>query len=289
MSRSAASRSSTDAVRRARSDRGTQACRPRTVLSKPLRHDGDRVHGPALRARPAGPGHGRRRRGVEVVLPRRAAEREAAAAVRELGPGSSGGVPNSSTPGGGRGPRRHGALSGRMLTRAQRARRTRVHRRGDELLVPDGRRAAPALERWYRRAARDGDRRAARPRLRAERTALHQADDPRPAHPLGQLLAQRRDELQLAAAAGAREVLDYVVWHEVCHLQVMDHSPRFWGLLARTARLPRAVALAAPPRPDAGPVRRDPSSGHVSSRTARTARRAPGAGRRRGSRPASRR
>jgi predicted metal-dependent hydrolase len=26
-------------------------------------------------------------------------------------------------------------------------------------------------------------------------------------------------------------VLDYVVWHEVCHLEVMDHSPRFWSLL----------------------------------------------------------
>jgi len=31
-------------------------------------------------------------------------------------------------------------------------------------------------------------------------------------------------------------VLDYVVWHEVCHLQVADHSPRFWRLL--DARLP---------------------------------------------------
>ena len=27
-------------------------------------------------------------------------------------------------------------------------------------------------------------------------------------------------------------VLDYVVWHEVCHLQILDHSPRFWSLLA---------------------------------------------------------
>ena len=26
-------------------------------------------------------------------------------------------------------------------------------------------------------------------------------------------------------------VLDYVVWHEACHLVVMDHSPRFWALL----------------------------------------------------------
>jgi predicted metal-dependent hydrolase len=26
-------------------------------------------------------------------------------------------------------------------------------------------------------------------------------------------------------------VLDYVVWHEVCHLEVMDHSQKFWALL----------------------------------------------------------
>jgi predicted metal-dependent hydrolase len=38
--------------------------------------------------------------------------------------------------------------------------------------------------------------------------------------------------LMLAPAS----VLDYVVWHEVCHLEVMDHSPRFWALVA--ARCP---------------------------------------------------
>jgi predicted metal-dependent hydrolase len=31
-------------------------------------------------------------------------------------------------------------------------------------------------------------------------------------------------------------VLDYVVWHEVCHLEIRDHSPRFWALVER--RLP---------------------------------------------------
>jgi predicted metal-dependent hydrolase len=32
---------------------------------------------------------------------------------------------------------------------------------------------------------------------------------------------------------GPEDVLDYVVWHEACHLVVMDHSRRFWSLLAR--------------------------------------------------------
>jgi hypothetical protein len=30
---------------------------------------------------------------------------------------------------------------------------------------------------------------------------------------------------------GPEPVLDYVIWHEVCHLEVMDHSPHFWALL----------------------------------------------------------
>ena len=38
--------------------------------------------------------------------------------------------------------------------------------------------------------------------------------------------------LLLAPAA----VLDYVIEHEVCHLEVMDHSPHFWALVE--ARVP---------------------------------------------------
>ena len=50
-------------------------------------------------------------------------------------------------------------------------------------------------------------------------------------------------------------VLDYVVWHEVCHLEVMDHSPRFWALLERRCPDYREhAALAAPARRDAGPL-----------------------------------
>ena len=47
-------------------------------------------------------------------------------------------------------------------------------------------------------------------------------------------------------------VLDYVVWHEVCHLEVMDHSPRFWALLAATiARITGSQGVAAPHGGDA--------------------------------------
>ena len=42
------------------------------------------------------------------------------------------------------------------------------------------------------------------------------------------------------------EILDYVVEHEVAHLDVQDHSHRFWRLLRLTLpRLARARGVAA--------------------------------------------
>ncbi len=172
-------------------------------------------------------------RGIEVVLPRRAAEREAAAAIRELRPWIERRVAEleraraTVAARGGTVPYLGDSL--RLVTQPD---RTRVHRRGGELLVPSGPdEGRSALERWYRRSAR----REIEPRLdhacgalgrpyskltiRGQRTRWASCS------PSGAMSFNWR--LLLAPAA----VLEYVVWHEACHLEVMDHSPRFWSLL----------------------------------------------------------
>ena len=168
---------------------------------------------------------------VVVTLPRRAAERHAAEAVRELGPWIE---------------RRRAALRraavevarepgtlpylGRELRVVPEPGRTRVHRRGDVLLVPAGD-AGEAIERFYRRSARAeiGPRldaavaragtRYTRLTIRGQRTRWASCSS------TGAMSFNWR--LLLAPEA----VLDYVIEHEVCHLEVMDHSPRFWALM----------------------------------------------------------
>ncbi len=169
--------------------------------------------------------------GVEVILPARAPERAAAAAVSELRPwierrlarardaARELGRPPGTVP-----------LLGASLALVPERGRVRVHRDGGELLVPAGD-AAPALERWYRREARrqigprlDHATRLAGTRyeslvIRGQRTRWASCSA------TGRMSFNWR--LLLAPAS----VLDYVVWHEVCHLEVMDHSARFWRLL----------------------------------------------------------
>ncbi len=113
----------------------------------------------------------------------------------------------------------------------------RVTRRGDLLDVsaPPGR-ARAALESWYRRRAREEVGR----RLDAavERAGTSYAS---------LQIRGQRSRWASCSSSGAMsfnwrlllapaEILDYVVEHEVAHLEVHDHSDRFWGLLA--GRLP---------------------------------------------------
>ena len=171
--------------------------------------------------------------GVEVVLPARAPERAAAAAVSELRPWIEGRMDEA---------REALALIaaragtvpylGRALELVPQPGRSRVHREGERLLVPEGD-ARPALERYYRRAAR----REIAPRLdrsvalaglsykdltiRGQRTRWASCS------------TSGRMSFNWRLLLAPERVLDYVVWHEVCHLEVFDHSPAFWRLLER--------------------------------------------------------
>jgi predicted metal-dependent hydrolase len=170
---------------------------------------------------------------VEVVLPHRAPERAAAAAVRELRPWIERRL-GEAQEALARVAARGGSVPylGEHLRLEPEPGRTRVHRSGERLLVPDGD-ARPALERWYRRAARA----EIEPRL-DEATALAGV------RYRGLSIRAQRTRWASCSADGAMSfnwrlllapshVLEYVVWHEVCHLDILDHSPRFWALLER--------------------------------------------------------
>jgi predicted metal-dependent hydrolase len=169
---------------------------------------------------------------VEVVLPARVPARAASAAVIELRPwierrlgeaqevlerlaARAGTVPYLGTP----------------LELVSEPGRSRVRREGNRLLVPAGDPRA-ALERFYRRAARAEiaprlDRATAQVGRRYSGLAIRaQRSRWASCSPGGRMSFNWR--LLLAP----ERVLDYVVWHEVCHLDVPDHSPRFWMLLA---------------------------------------------------------
>lgn len=181
--------------------------------------------------------------GVEVVLPRRASEREAAAAIRQLRPWIERRIAELELT-------RAAVVArgatvpylGGTLQLAAEPGRTRVHRRGDTLLVPDGDHRE-AVERWYRRRAHE----EISPRL-DRATAAAGTEYTR------LTIRGQRTRWASCSSNGAMSfnwrlllapepVVDYVVWHEVCHLEVMDHSPRFWALLA--SRWPDYRAHAA--------------------------------------------
>lgn len=171
-------------------------------------------------------------RGVEVVLPSRVSEREAAVAIRELRPWIErrlAELDRARTAVAARG----GSVPylGDALALVTQAGRTRVHRRGQDLLVPPGAAQLPALERFYRRSAHHEigsrlDRACAqvgasysRLTIRGQRTRWASCS------------RSGTMSFNWRLLLGPEPVLEYVIWHEVCHLDVMDHSPRFWALL----------------------------------------------------------
>jgi predicted metal-dependent hydrolase len=168
---------------------------------------------------------------VEVILPRRAPERAAAQAVRELEgwierrrrtlarAAAEVARPEGTVP-----------YLGRDLRLVPQPGRERVHRRGDDLLVPR-RDAAAAIERWYRRQARA----EIGPRLDAATGRAGTTYS-------GLTIRGQKTRWASCSTRGhmsfnwrlllaPEEVLEYVIEHEVCHLEIMDHSPRFWRLL----------------------------------------------------------
>jgi predicted metal-dependent hydrolase len=168
------------------------------------------------------------------VLPRRAPAREAADAISELRPWIERRMREVA--------RAQEAVAARgdmvpylgdTLRTVSQAGRARVHRQGDVLLVPAGEERVLALERWYRRAARV----EIAPRLE---DACRQAGSSYS----NLTIRGQRTRWASCSRSGAMSfnwrlllapepVLGYVVWHEVCHLHVMDHSPNFWALLGK--------------------------------------------------------
>jgi predicted metal-dependent hydrolase len=171
--------------------------------------------------------------GVEVVLPSRAPERAAATAISELRPWIERRLAEARET--------MAAVAGRAgtlpyldgtLTLVAEPGRSRVHRQDDRLLIPAGD-ARPAIERFYRRAARA----EIAPRLdaaAAEAGLGYNGLDIRGQRTRWASCSSKgRMSFNWRLLMAPERVLEYVVWHEVCHLQVLDHSPSFWALLER--------------------------------------------------------
>jgi predicted metal-dependent hydrolase len=168
---------------------------------------------------------------VEVVLPTHAPERAAAAAVRELAPWIERRL-SEGRQALARVAERAGTVPylGTSLELVPEPGRTRARRRGEKLFVPEGDHR-PAVERLYRRLARveiAGRLDAAVAQVGASYSGLSiRAQSTRWASCSAKGSMSFNWRLLLAP----EPVLDYVVWHEVCHLDIRDHSPRFWALV----------------------------------------------------------
>jgi predicted metal-dependent hydrolase len=173
---------------------------------------------------------------VEVVLPSTLPDRAADEAVRELRPWIEA-RRRSLTDARAELARPAGTVPylDQALRVTPEAGRRRAERRGDALLVPAIHGAA-AIEAFYRESARIEvasrlDAACARAGTAYTRLSIREQRT-RWASCSSSGAMSFNWRLMLAPAA----VIDYVVEHEVCHLEVRDHSRRFWALLE--SRLP---------------------------------------------------
>jgi predicted metal-dependent hydrolase len=189
--------------------------------------------------------------GVEVVLPRRFPLRDVEPFVEEKRAwiertlrrmrATEAELPRARLEDGGRVPYLGEHL--RLAVRVESGRQLEhVARRGEELrvalpagaeqLLPADGALRGALESWYRRRARA----EVAPRLDA---ACARAGT---GYTRLQIRGQRTRWASCSSNGAMsfnwrlllapREILDYVIEHEVAHLELLDHSPRFWALLA---------------------------------------------------------
>ena len=173
-------------------------------------------------------------RGLVVTIPARGTVRDAEAALRELEGWIAprlGALDDR---------RRRAAVEaadglpylGTTLALEPQAGRLRVHRAGDRLLVPaDEERRGPALASWYRTRARDEcagrlDAAVAALGVRYERLRI---TDTRSRW--GSCSTSGTVSLSWRLLLAPEACLDYVVWHEACHLVHAHHRPTFWALL----------------------------------------------------------
>jgi predicted metal-dependent hydrolase len=181
--------------------------------------------------------------GVEVVLPRRFPLRNVEPFIEEKRPWiertlrrmreSEAHFPPARLCDGGDVPYLGERLGLRVRHEPSRA-RAHVSRRGHELTVKLGpqNELRDALEAWYRRRARA----EVAPRLDAAVARAGRSYDTL------QIRGQRTRWASCSTSGAMSfnwrlllapaEILDYVVEHEVAHLDVQDHSQRFWRLLA---------------------------------------------------------